>query len=71
MHLSAIKYYQAVCSLECRFTIRQIGVACAAAGLVGQESNLFRFTLKHSLVLVTIISGITVLQADVVPGMIP
>ncbi|MDF6720234.1 L-lactate permease, partial [Escherichia coli] len=28
---------------------QSIAVACAAAGLVGKESELFRFTLKHSL----------------------
>ncbi len=28
---------------------QSIAVACAAVGLVGKESDLFRFTVKHSL----------------------
>jgi L-lactate permease len=50
---------------------QSIAVACAAVGLVGHESNLFRFTLKHSLVFVVIIGVITMLQAYVFSWMIP
>jgi len=50
---------------------QSIAVACAAVGLVGQESNLFRFTVKHSIGFVIIIGVITVLQAYVVPWMVP
>jgi len=50
---------------------QSIAVACAAVGLVGKESNLFRFTLKHSLAFVVMIGVITMLQAYVVPWMIP
>ena len=50
---------------------QSIAVACAAVGLVGHESNLFRFTLKHSLVFVAIIGVITMLQAYVFTWMIP
>ncbi|EWY36637.1 L-lactate permease [Skermanella stibiiresistens SB22] len=50
---------------------QSIAVACAAVGLVGRESDLFRFTLKHSLFFVTIIGVITVLQAYVLTWMIP
>ena len=50
---------------------QSIAVACAAVGLVGHESDLFRFTLKHSLFFVTIIAVITTIQAYVLPGMIP
>ncbi|MBC7953466.1 MAG: L-lactate permease, partial [Rhodospirillaceae bacterium] len=50
---------------------QSIAVACAAVGLVGKESNLFRFTLKHSLAFVVIIGVITMLQAYVVPWMVP
>ncbi|MFB0948709.1 MAG: L-lactate permease, partial [Burkholderiaceae bacterium] len=42
-------------------------VACAAVGLAGKESNLFRFTVKHSLILCTIVGIMTVLQAYVLP----
>lgn len=50
---------------------QSIAVACAAVGLVGQESNLFRFTVKHSIGFVMIIGVITVIQAYVVPWMVP
>ncbi|MRV76809.1 L-lactate permease [Duganella sp. FT92W] len=50
---------------------QSIAVACAATGLVGRESELFRFTLKHSLLFVVIVGVMTVLQAYVFPGMIP
>ena len=50
---------------------QSIAVACAAVGLVGRESELFRFTVKHSLFFVAIIGVITYLQAYVFPWMIP
>jgi L-lactate permease len=50
---------------------QSIAVACAAVGLVGHESDLFRFTLKHSLLFVAIIGVITTLQAYVLTWMIP
>jgi L-lactate permease len=50
---------------------QSIAVATASTGLVGQEGDLFRFTVKHSLFFVLIISVITMLQAYVFPGMIP
>ncbi|WP_256080439.1 L-lactate permease [Massilia sp. YIM B04103] len=46
-------------------------MACAATGLVGRESDLFRFTLKHSLLFALIVAVITVLQAYFLTGMIP
>lgn len=50
---------------------QSIAVAAAATGLVGRESDLFRFTLKHSIFLLLIVCVMTYLQAYVVPGMIP
>ena len=50
---------------------QSIAVACAATGLVGRESELFRFTLKHSLMFVVIVGIMTMLQAYVFTGMIP
>ena len=50
---------------------QSIAVACAAVGLVGKEADLFRFTLKHSLIFATIVGIITTLQAYVFPWMIP
>ncbi|MFC3901956.1 L-lactate permease [Acinetobacter marinus] len=50
---------------------QSIAIACAAVGLVGKESDLFRFTVKHSITF-TIIMGIMItLQAYVFPWMIP
>jgi L-lactate permease len=46
-------------------------VACAAVGLVGKESDLFRFTVKHSLLFATMVGIITTLQAYVFTWMIP
>lgn len=50
---------------------QSIAVAAAATGLVGKESDLFRFTLKHSIFLLLLICIMTYLQAYVVPGMMP
>jgi lactate permease len=50
---------------------QSIAVACAAVGLVGKESDLFRFTLKHSLFFLVIVGVITFVQAYWLTGMIP
>jgi L-lactate transport len=50
---------------------QSIAVACAAAGLVGKESDLFRFTVRHSLLFAAIIGIITYLQAYYLQWMIP
>lgn len=50
---------------------QSIAIACAAVGLVGRESDLFRFTVKHSLALAALVGIITTLQAYVFPWMIP
>lgn len=50
---------------------QSIAVACAAVGLVGKESALFRFTIKHSLFLILIIGIIVFLQSNVLSFMIP
>src|SRR5512134_1649065 len=50
---------------------QSIAVACAAVGLVGKESDLFRFTLKHSLFFALLIAIITYIQAYYLPWMIP
>ncbi len=50
---------------------QSIAIACAAVGLAGRESDLFRFTVKHSLIFAVIIGLITTLQAYVFPWMIP
>lgn len=50
---------------------QSIAVAAAATGQVGKEGNLFLFTIKHSLFFLVIIGIITLLQAYVLPWMIP
>ncbi|EIZ4593295.1 L-lactate permease [Escherichia coli] len=50
---------------------QSIAIACAATGLVGKESELFRFTVKHSLIFTCIVGVITSLQAWVFTWMIP
>ncbi|WP_171263481.1 L-lactate permease [Acinetobacter silvestris] len=50
---------------------QSIAIACAAVGLVGKESDLFRFTVKHSITFTVMIGIIVTLQAYVFPWMIP
>lgn len=49
---------------------QSIAVACAATGMVGKESDLFRFTLKHSLIFATFVGLITLAQAYWLTGML-
>ena len=46
---------------------QSIAIACAAVGLAGKESDLFRFTVKHSLIFCTFVGILTTLQAYVLP----
>jgi len=50
---------------------QSIAIACAATGLVGKESDLFRFTVKHSIIFTIMMGVLITLQAYVVPWMIP
>ncbi len=50
---------------------QSLAVACAATGMVGEEGSLFRFTLKHSLVLLFLICAITYAQAYALAWMVP
>lgn len=50
---------------------QSIAVAAAATSLVGKESDLFRFTLKHSFVLLAGVIIIIALEAYVFPGIVP
>lgn len=53
-------------------SLQSIAVAVAATGLAQKdESRLFRFTLKHSILLASIIGAIVMLFAYVVPGWVP
>ena len=50
---------------------QSIAVACAAVGLIGRESELFRFTVKHSLAFTCMVGALVTLQAYVLTWMIP
>jgi lactate permease len=50
---------------------QSIAVAAAAGQLVGRESDLFRFTVRHSLILLAIICCIVMAQAYLFKWMIP
>ncbi len=50
---------------------QSIAVASAATGLIGRESDVFRYTLKHSLILLGIICILIMIQAYLVPGILP
>ena len=50
---------------------QSIAIGAAAVGLVGKESDLFRFTVKHSFIMLFVICILTALQAYVIPWIIP
>ena len=50
---------------------QSIAIACAAVGLVGRESELFKFTLKYSVAFVVIIGIWTAIIAFALTGIIP
>jgi lactate permease len=50
---------------------QSIAVGAASVGLVGKESDLLRFTVKHSFIVLSIISIITLLQAYFLTWLIP
>jgi lactate permease len=50
---------------------QSIAVAAGATGLIGKESDLLRFSIKHSLVFLVAVIIIIGIQAYVLPGMIP
>lgn len=50
---------------------QSIAVACAAVGLVGHETDIFRKTMKYSLILLGIVVVVVLLQAFVIPWILP
>ncbi|MGC3944279.1 MAG: lactate permease LctP family transporter [Chryseolinea sp.] len=50
---------------------QSVATAAAAVGLAGKESDLFRFTVRHSLIMLLIIATIVMLQAYVFNGIVP
>ncbi|ACX51712.1 L-lactate transport [Ammonifex degensii KC4] len=52
-------------------SLQSIAVGTGATGLVGKESELFRFCVLHSILFTAIIGIIATLQAYLFPGIIP
>ncbi len=50
---------------------QSIAIGAAAVGLVGKESELFRFTVKHSFIMLFVVSLLTSMQAYLTTWMIP
>ncbi|EMF2449224.1 L-lactate permease [Campylobacter upsaliensis] len=50
---------------------QSIAIACATVGLVGKESDLFKFTLKYSVGFIILIGIWTCIIAFLMPGIIP
>jgi lactate permease len=50
---------------------QSIAVAAAAGSLIGQESTLFRFTVKHSFIMLVFICLLTMAQAYLLTWLIP
>ena len=50
---------------------QSISVATAATGWIGHESDIFRFTLKHSIAMVLMLSVLCYLQAYALKWMLP
>ncbi len=50
---------------------QSIAVACAAVGLVGRETDIFRKTLKYSMILLGIVVVVVLLQAFLIPWILP
>lgn len=50
---------------------QSIAVAAAAVGLMGRESELLRFTIKYSIILLLMVCILTFLQSNVLSFMIP
>jgi lactate permease len=50
---------------------QSIAIGAAAVGLVGKEAELFRFTVKHSFIMLFLICVITYMQAYVITWIVP
>jgi lactate permease len=50
---------------------QSLAVAAASVGLVGREGDIFRYTIKHSLILTVVVGIMAYLQAYVITWIIP
>ncbi|MGO0122621.1 L-lactate permease [Desulfothermobacter acidiphilus] len=52
-------------------SLQNLAVGTGATGLIGKESDLFRFCILHSVLFAAVIGAIATLQAYFFPGVIP
>ena len=50
---------------------QSLAIACAATGMVGRETDVFRITMKYSLYLLGIVIVLILAQAYLIPGVLP
>ena len=50
---------------------QSIAIACAAVGIVGKESELFKFTFKYSIIFIILVGIWTLIIATYLTGIIP
>jgi lactate permease len=50
---------------------QSLAVVCAATGLIGRETDIFRKVWKYSVMLLGIVIVLIALQAYVIPGIVP
>jgi lactate permease len=50
---------------------QSIAIGAAAVGLVGKEAELFRFTVKHSFIMLLVVCILTMMQAYLITWIIP
>jgi lactate permease len=50
---------------------QSLAIACAATGMIGGETNIFRRTWKYSVILLVLVIVLIMLQAYVIPGVVP
>jgi len=50
---------------------QSISVATGSTGMVGRESEIFRFTFKHSIIMAALMGILHLLWAYVFPGIVP
>jgi len=50
---------------------QSLAIACAATGMVGKETDIFRAILKYSVMLLGLVIILVLLQAWVFPGVVP
>src|SRR5690606_1346695 len=50
---------------------QSVAIGAAAVGLAGRESELFRFTVRHSFYMLLVVCVLTMMQAYALPWIIP